>query len=130
MKARIFSLLTIVLVFVGCSKEEEQTNYAEALYGKWFQTTYLSSSTGTFIGQEDGTYIEFNNDGMFEFFYSGWGSFNETTEGTFTMSTSFLINLTLEDNTKAIITIVEQSENKLQLLFDGMRIGEYEFEKR
>lgn len=125
--------LGVVLYAPGCSSDDlpdEDSKKNEFIYGRWIQTAFLSSSTNTFIGQEDGTYIDFKRNGTFEFFYSGWGAFNETTKGTFTIASEFLVNLKLEDGTDATISISERSGNKAEFQFLYMHTGRYKMEKQ
>lgn len=125
---KVFFMLLAVIAFCGCSNEDEP-NHAEAIYGKWVQVSY-KSSTGGFIGQEDGTYIQFNQNGTFEFFYSGLGVFNETTRGTYKTPTSFVIELLKEDGTTAEITINQIEGNKATFHFLYLHNGTYKFERK
>lgn len=130
MKKLLFALISCVLVLYSCSKDESPKNYSEEIIGTWYQLSYKNNSTDSFIGQEDGTYIRFDNNGHFEFFYSGWGVFNETTIGTYSMNTDFLVELVLEDGTKASIIITEKEGNKAKFQFQDLYAGTYEMEKR
>jgi hypothetical protein len=123
--------LACMLAFAGCSKEETPKDYAEPYVGKWVQTAYKSSSTGTFIGQEDGTYVQFNADGTFIHFYSGWGSFNETTTGTYKMTSDMSMELSIPGETsKATIDFYDVDGKTARVQFLQFYTGTYEFEKQ
>lgn len=130
MKQLFYLSLACVLALAGCSKEEAP-NPAEPYIGRWVQTAYQSSSTGTFIGQEDGTYMQFNADGTFTHFYSGWGAFDETTTGTYKMTSDMSMELSIPgESPKATIDFydVEGETARVQFLF--FHTGTYMFEKQ
>lgn len=129
MKNLYYLLIIYILAFAGCSKSETP-NYAEPYIGKWVQTAYKSSSTETFIGQEDGTYIQFNANGTFTYFYSGWGAFNETTTGTYKMTSDMSMELSIPGETlKATIDFYDVERNTATLQFLFFHSGTYKFKK-
>lgn len=132
---RFLFISFLICVFAGCSTDEKETaakNEINPYIGKWVQTSYKSSSTGTFIGQEDGTYIEFKSDRTFIFFLGG--VFKETTTGTYGMDSDELVNnvtLKLNDGKEASISIyLEASNNIATFQFLLFNTGTYKFEKR
>lgn len=130
MKRLLFALLTCVLFgLISCSKDEEKTkNYAEPFVGKWVQTAYKSSSTGTFIGQEDGTYIEFKANGTFTFFLGS--VFNETTTGTYSAPYENHIILKPEGEKEATISVYDLEGSNATFHFLLFNTGTYKMQKR
>jgi hypothetical protein len=130
MKQLSYLLLACALAFTGCSKEEAP-DHAEPYIGKWVQTAYRNSSTNSFIGQEDGTYVQFNADGTFTHFYSGWGSFNETTTGTYKMTSDMSMELSIAgEASKATVDFYDVEGNTETLQFLFFHTGTYKFEKQ
>lgn len=130
MQKLLFSLLACLLfVFSSCSKDEEKPkNYAEPFIGKWVQTFYKSSSTGTFIGQEDGTYIEFKANGTFTFFLGS--VFNETTNGTYSVPYENHIILKPEGEKEATISVYDLEGSNATFQFLLFNTGTYKMQKR
>lgn len=127
MKNLVLCLFAILLL-VSCSKDDEPKDYASNVYGKWVQTAYKSSSTGTYIGQEDGTYIEFKANGTFTFFLGS--VFNETTTGTFSVPYENHIVLKPEGEKEATISIYDLEGNKATFQFLFLNTGSYKMERR
>ena len=130
MQKLLFGLLTCLLLgFSSCSKDDEQAkNYTEPFIGKWVQTAYRSSSTGTFIGQEDGTYIEFKANGSFTFFLGG--VFNETTTGTYSVPYENHIVLKPEDEKESTISASQFEGNTATFQFLLFNTGTYKMKKQ
>lgn len=130
MKKFLFGLLACLLLGLSsCSKDEEKTkDYAEPFVGKWVQTFYKSSSTGTFIGQEDGTYIEFKANGTFTFFLGS--VFNETTTGTYSVPYENHIVLNPEGEKEATISVYDFEGNNATFQFLLFNTGTYKMQKR
>lgn len=130
MQKLLFSILACLLfAFSSCSKDEEKPkNYAEPFVGKWVQTFYKSSSTGTFIGQEDGTYIEFKANGTFTFFLGS--VFNETTNGTYSVPYENHVILKPEGEKEATISVSDLEGNNATFQFLLFNTGTYKMQKR
>lgn len=129
MKNLYFLFITGLLVcFTSCSSDENEPNYSEKYIGKWVQTAY-ESSTGNFIGQEDGTYIEFRNNGTFTFFLGS--VFNETTTGTYKMTSATSMELFIEGETsKPTIDFYDVEGNTARVQFLFFHTGTYKMKKQ
>ena len=129
-----YFVLFTVLVLSGCSAGDdpgtEEAGLRDLLIGKWYQVEYKSPSSGTFIGQEDGSFIEFKSSGSFTYYYSGWGSFDETQTGTFSVSGSSMVNLSLSDGSSGSITVLELEGAEATFRLSGIGAGTFKYVKR
>lgn len=129
MKKFLFMLVAVLCLF-SCSSDDSNDDNLNVV-GKWVQTYYQNTGTGSFIGQEDGTYFLFNSDGSFTFFYSGWGALNETTTGKYRVE-GFSLLLEYGEGEKATIYITKLQENgEAVFSIDGLLYtGVYKFQRR